>query len=100
MLLNKSPQLEFESFKFIRSHLVRAGGGIILLAFALTAFAAELDVVTNSPDWLQLGLGLFGGLALFLSGLQLLSDGMKKAAGRPKDDEDLKFLRRLKQKKR
>ena len=81
MILNKSPQLEFESFKFIRSHLVRAGCGIILLTFTLIAFAAELDVVTNSPDWLQLGLGLFGGLALFLSGLQLLSDGMKKAAG-------------------
>jgi phosphate:Na+ symporter len=33
-------------------------------------------------DWLQLGLGLFGGLALFLGGLEQLSDGLKQAAGR------------------
>ncbi|MEN8801495.1 MAG: Na/Pi cotransporter family protein, partial [Thiogranum sp.] len=44
-------------------------------------FAAEPDAVAESPDWLQLGLGLFGGLALFLAGLQQLSEGMKKAAG-------------------
>ena len=66
---------------FMRSNLVRAGFGIALLALTLVAFAAELDVASNSPDWLQIGLGLFGGLALFLSGLQLLSEGMKKAAG-------------------
>jgi phosphate:Na+ symporter len=77
----KAPQLEAESFTFIRSHIVRAGFGVALLAFALIAFAAEQDVAANSPDWLQLGLGLFGGLALFLGGLQLLSEGMKKAAG-------------------
>ena len=77
----RSPQLELESFNFIRSHLTRAGFGVALLVFALIAFAAETEVVANSPDWLQLGLGLFGGLALFLGGLQLLSEGMKKAAG-------------------
>jgi len=77
----KSPQLEVESFTFIRSHLVRAGFGVALLAFALIAFAAEQNAAADSPDWLQLGLGLFGGLALFLGGLQLLSEGMKKAAG-------------------
>ena len=77
----RSPQPELESFKFIRSHLARAGFGVALLVFTLIAFAAEPDVATESPDWLQLGLGLFGGLALFLGGLQQLSDGMKKAAG-------------------
>ena len=77
----RSSQPGLESFKFIRSHLIRAGFAIALLAFSLVSFAAEQDVLANSPDWLQLGLGLFGGLALFLSGLQLLSDGMKKAAG-------------------
>jgi phosphate:Na+ symporter len=52
------------------------------LAFAFVAFAAETDAMkAGSPDWLQLGLGLFGGLALFLAGLQSLSEGMKKAAG-------------------
>ncbi len=77
----RSSQLELESFKFIHSHLVRAGVVIALLVFSLIAFADELEVAADSLDWLQLGLGLFGGLALFLSGLQLLSDGMKKAAG-------------------
>jgi phosphate:Na+ symporter len=33
-------------------------------------------------DWLQLGMGLFGGLALFLGGLDQLSEGLKQAAGR------------------
>jgi phosphate:Na+ symporter len=58
------------------------GLGVGFLAFAFVAFAAETDAIKpGSPDWLQLGLGLFGGLALFLAGLQSLSEGMKKAAG-------------------
>ena len=77
----RSSQIELESFKFMRTHLLHAVFGMLLLTFTLIAFAAELDVASSSPDWLQIGLGLFGGLALFLSGLQLLSDGMKKAAG-------------------
>jgi phosphate:Na+ symporter len=32
-------------------------------------------------DWLGLLMGLFGGLALFLGGLELLSEGLKKVAG-------------------
>ena len=32
-------------------------------------------------DWLHLGMGLFGGLALFLGGLEQLSEGLKQAAG-------------------
>jgi len=74
-------QLKSDTFSFARSHLVRLGLAVTLLAFTLIAFAAQQEVVAGSPDWLQLGLGLFGGLALFLGGLQLLSEGMKKAAG-------------------
>jgi len=33
-------------------------------------------------DWIQLVMGLFGGLALFLGGLEQVSDGLKQAAGR------------------
>ncbi len=55
--------------------------GLALLLVAFVAFAANHEAEGASPDWLQLGLGLFGGLALFLGGLQLLSEGMKKAAG-------------------
>lgn len=64
-------------------NLVPIGVGVgVGLAFLIPiAVAAEQPVSTPSPDWLQIGLGLFGGLALFLAGLQLLSEGMKKAAG-------------------
>jgi len=54
---------------------------VLLLGFAFSAFAVEADAAGESPDWVQLFLGLFGGLALFLGGLQLLSEGMTKAAG-------------------
>src|SRR3974390_494043 len=35
----------------------------------------------SHPDWFALALGLFGGLALFLYGLDQLSEGLKQAAG-------------------
>ena len=77
----KSPQPCLETFNSISSNLIPAGFGVALLVFTLIAYAAEPAVLAPSVDWLQLGLGLFGGLALFLGGLQQLSDGMKKAAG-------------------
>ncbi len=46
-----------------------------------TAFAQESSAETHTIDWLQLSMGLFGGLALFLAGLDVLSEGLKKAAG-------------------
>ena len=76
-----SPQLEHDSAHSIRSHLVRTGLAVVLLTIAFYALAAEPAVTAESPDWLQLSLGLFGGLALFLGGLQMLSEGLKKAAG-------------------
>ena len=66
---------------FATSAALRTGIGIALLALAFFAFAATSEPTPESPDWLQLGLGLFGGLALFLAGLQQLSEGMTKAAG-------------------
>ena len=45
------------------------------------AFAQQSPPVTDTVDWLQLSMGLFGGLALFLAGLDVLSEGLKKAAG-------------------
>ncbi len=75
-------RFKYESFGSIRFQFLRMGLGVGFLAFTFVAFAAEADATkAGSPDWLQLGLGLFGGLALFLAGLQLLSEGMKKAAG-------------------
>lgn len=77
----RSPQAGYESALFIRTHLLRTGLAVLLLSAAFFAFAVEPGVSAGSPDWLQLGLGLFGGLALFLGGLQMLSEGMIKAAG-------------------
>jgi phosphate:Na+ symporter len=51
------------------------------MTFVVFASDADITLKIDSPDWLQINLGLFGGLALFLAGLQLLSEGMKKAAG-------------------
>jgi len=75
------PSLRQETSRLIRLHLVRIGLATGLLFVAFNVFAAETALVAGSPDWLQLGLGLFGGLALFLGGLQILSEGMTKAAG-------------------
>ena len=40
-----------------------------------------INPAPTSPDWFHVGIGLFGGLALFLFGLEQLSEGLKKAAG-------------------
>ena len=64
-----------------RDLLIRSGLALGLLMIAFLAFAADAKDAANEPDWLQLFLGLFGGVALFLGGLQLLSEGMTKAAG-------------------
>ena len=79
----KSPLSGHESAFLIRSHLMRTGLAIVLLSAAFFAYAVAVEpgVTDESPDWLQLCLGLFGGLALFLGGLQMLSEGMIKAAG-------------------
>jgi phosphate:Na+ symporter len=60
---------------------LRTAIGLALLTLAFAAVAANAEPSPDSPDWLDLGLGLFGGLALFLAGLQQLSEGMTKAAG-------------------
>ncbi|MDH4041550.1 MAG: Na/Pi symporter, partial [Gammaproteobacteria bacterium] len=61
---------------------------IAALAFAaISCLIASAALAGSSPaggtkiDWLQLGMGLFGGLALFLAGLEVLSNGLKQAAG-------------------
>jgi phosphate:Na+ symporter len=54
---------------------------VLLLAMFTSSAWAAAAVDDSSIDWFQLIMGLFGGLALFLSGLELLSDGLKKAAG-------------------
>jgi hypothetical protein len=59
------------AFPNLQLSLLRIGVPVLLLAIAFSAFSVEPDVAAESPDWVQLFLGLFGGLALFLGGLQL-----------------------------
>ncbi len=52
---------------------------VFYCCFTVSAMAAE--DFSHEIDWLNLFMGLFGGLALFLNGLDMLSSGLKKAAG-------------------
>jgi phosphate:Na+ symporter len=52
---------------------------LLVLAYPLAGFAAEAPA--GEIDWLRLLMGLFGGLAMFLFGMEQMSDGLKGAAG-------------------
>lgn len=68
----------------MRSWAPRSSGALVVLVGALlilTACASQSAPPAAAIDWLQLGMGLFGGLALFLAGLEVLSEGLKQAAG-------------------
>ena len=56
---------------------------VVLLLAALghgtLAVAAATEPVR--PDWFTMGMGLFGGLALFLFGMEQMSGALKSAAG-------------------
>ncbi|PHS39418.1 MAG: NAD+ kinase [Sulfurovum sp.] len=55
---------------------------LFLLAFLMMTYLyATKEALPPSVDWFESGMGLFGGLALFLAGLDQLTDGLKMAAG-------------------
>jgi len=56
-----------------------------ILFFSYPIFAATGDV--DQLDWFTMGIELFGGLALFLFGMEQMSEGLKAASG-----ESLKTL--------
>lgn len=63
-----------------------AGFTVLFVLFLWNTILSAAPAITQSSqqtpiDWFQMGMGLFGGLALFLAGLDMLSDGLKKAAG-------------------
>lgn len=63
----------------------RTGVALILWALALFALAfpvlGKMESSTDTINWLNLGMGLFGGLAMFLFGMEQMSEGLKAAAG-------------------
>jgi len=56
---------------------------LFLSVFVVAAHGEPTQPATAGGDisWLFLVIGLFGGLALFLYGLEKMSDGLKKSAG-------------------
>ncbi|MBN2890816.1 MAG: Na/Pi cotransporter family protein [Bacteroidales bacterium] len=52
---------------------------LIFLTFPLTLFARNNN--SQEIDWFLVFIGLMGGLALFLFGMEKMSDGLKKTAG-------------------
>ena len=54
--------------------------GIMALLHALPAIA-QVQEEAATIDWLTLLMGLFGGLAMFLFGMEQMSEGLKAAAG-------------------
>jgi phosphate:Na+ symporter len=50
-------------------------------ALAAHASPVTASAATQSISWFMLAVGLFGGLAFFLYGMEKMSEGMKKTAG-------------------
>ena len=63
-----------------RSRTLLIAGSFLLFVMALPVLAAT-EPGTDAIDWLNLGMGLFGGLAMFLFGMEQMSEGLKAAAG-------------------
>lgn len=55
--------------------------GIIQLLLALPAFAASSNPADSSIQWGVMGMSLFGGLALFLFGMEQMAVSLKAVAG-------------------
>jgi len=53
--------------------------GLVLLFFMHSALAEE--TTAQDVDWFYLTMALFGGLAMFLYGMEQMSDGLQSAAG-------------------
>jgi phosphate:Na+ symporter len=71
-----------------------ARGFWVLLAGLLIATTVVAQVPEESPiDWFNLLMGLFGGLALFLFGIDQLSGGLKAVAGTRMSDLLGRFTR-------
>lgn len=52
----------------------------IIITFVLSSHSVALDTDSTDIHWFLLVIGLLGGLALFLYGMEKMSDGMNKTA--------------------
>ena len=52
-----------------------------LAGLMITYLHATQEILEPNVEWFESSMGLFGGLALFLAGLDQLTDGLKMAAG-------------------
>lgn len=75
---NLLPTLPLSSLNRSRAILISAA--LVLFVLALPVLA-ETESDAGAIDWFKLGMGLFGGLAMFLFGMEQMSDGLKAAAG-------------------
>jgi len=68
-----------------RSRAIFIAGAFLLFVTAFPLLAGTVpagkEPGTDTIDWLTLGMGLFGGLAMFLFGMEQMSEGLKAAAG-------------------
>ena len=63
-----------------RTRVYLISGTFVLFVLALPVLAAT-EPNAETIDWLKLGMGLFGGLAMFLFGMDQMSEGLQAAAG-------------------
>ncbi|WP_163338286.1 Na/Pi cotransporter family protein [Desulfopila sp. IMCC35008] len=68
--------------RYFETHLSRTFHIILLLVLVVLPFSVYASEPEAQISWEDLFFGLFGGLALFLFGLDQLSEGLKKAAGK------------------
>jgi phosphate:Na+ symporter len=70
------------SFNTARSRYVflLLAAGFLFWVLAMPALAAT-STESTEVDWFKLGMGLLGGLAMFLFGMEQMSEGLKSAAG-------------------
>lgn len=76
----KSDSMLLDKRRFLQRWMLGIFGFCLFYACFVPS---ALGAVNTDGDinWLNLFMGLFGGLALFLNGLDMLSAGLKKAAG-------------------
>jgi phosphate:Na+ symporter len=71
LLVLTSSRMRFRAFLLL--------AGLLLGLLTLPVLAA--DSAGQDIDWFKLGMGLLGGLAMFLFGMEQMSEGLKAAAG-------------------